>query len=77
MASIEAGVLAGKIKPKEARVVLWSKQWRAERLAPKKYGSRVVQQHVGPGDGPVLTETKVSMSEDQFADVAKSVLGKI
>jgi hypothetical protein len=38
MATIEAGVLAGKIDATAGRVVLGSKQWRAGRLAPKKYG---------------------------------------
>ena len=41
MAVIEAGVLAGTIPPDAARVVLSSKQWRASKLAPKKYGDKV------------------------------------
>ncbi len=39
MAEIEAKVLAGEIPPDVARVVISSKQWRASKLAPKKYGA--------------------------------------
>lgn len=56
MAEIEDGVLAGKIDPKAARVVISSKQWRASKLAPKKYGDRVTQEHVGDGGGPVIMQ---------------------
>jgi hypothetical protein len=40
MAQIEAGVLAGKIPADVARAALSSKQWRAAKLAPKKYGDK-------------------------------------
>ncbi len=40
MAEIEAKVLTGEIPPDVARVVIWSKQWRASKLAPKKYGDK-------------------------------------
>jgi hypothetical protein len=40
MAGIEEKTLAGLIPPDVARVVISSKQWRAAKLAPKKYGEK-------------------------------------
>ena len=39
--------LTGEIPPDIARVVLSAKQWRAEKLAHKKYGKRVHTEHSG------------------------------
>jgi hypothetical protein len=55
MAAIEDQTLAGVVPPDVARVVLSSKQWRASKLAPKKYGDKVTQVHEG-GDKPVQLE---------------------
>ncbi len=41
MATIEDRVLAGELDPKAANVVLSSQQWRASKLRPKVYGTRV------------------------------------
>jgi len=38
------------------RVKLVALQWRASRLAPKKYGDRVLNEHVGPDGGPLQVE---------------------
>ena len=40
-ADLEEQVLSGEIKPDAAKVVLWSRQWRAEKLKPKVYGAKV------------------------------------
>lgn len=37
-AALERQVLSGEIKPDAAKVVLWSRQWRAAKLLPKVYG---------------------------------------
>ena len=37
---IERRLLAGEITSDVARVVIWSKQWRAAKLAQKRYGDR-------------------------------------
>jgi hypothetical protein len=42
MADIEAKTLAGEIPADVARVVISSKQWRAAKLAPKKYGDKTL-----------------------------------
>lgn len=41
LAGIEARTLRGEIDPAAARVVLASKQWRASKLSPKKYGDKL------------------------------------
>lgn len=41
MGDIEERVLAGSLDYQAGRVVLSSKQWRAAKLAPKKYGDRL------------------------------------
>ncbi len=35
------------------RVKLSALQWRASKLAPKKYGDKVVNEHSGPDGGPI------------------------
>lgn len=45
IADIEDRTLIGQIAPDVARVVLSSKQWRAAKLAPKKYSERHQLEH--------------------------------
>jgi hypothetical protein len=65
IAEIEDGVLDGRIDPQAARVVISSKQWRASKLAPKQYGDRVTQEHVGEGGGPVIVQ-KITPSDERL-----------
>lgn len=44
---IENRVLADEIKPEAAKVVISSKQWRAEKLNSRKYGAKVDLNHGG------------------------------
>jgi hypothetical protein len=44
---IEDGVLAGTIPADAASVLISSKQWRASKLAPKKYGDKLDINHSG------------------------------
>lgn len=55
MRTIEDKTLAGKIAPQAARAVLDSKRWRAEKLAPKRYGPQL---KITPGDGASLVVFK-------------------
>ena len=66
MASIEAGVLSGKITSDQARVVIGSKQWRAGRLAPRKYGDKLIQEHTGPNGGPVEYRNLDKLTDDEL-----------
>lgn len=45
MGEVEQRVSARKMAPDAGRVVLWSKQWRAAKLASKKYGDRLAVDH--------------------------------
>lgn len=38
------------------RVKLSAYQWRASKLAPKKYGDRLAHEHAGKDGGPIKTE---------------------
>ena len=61
-AELERQVLSGKVPPDAARVVISSRQWRAMKLAPKKYSDKVVQEHVGADGGPIQTVTKMTLA---------------
>lgn len=41
------------------RVKISAYQWRASKLAPKKYGERVTQEHTGEGGGPIAIAWKI------------------
>lgn len=43
----EKDVRSGAIPPDVARVLISSKQWRASKLAPKKYGDKIGLDHSG------------------------------
>ena len=34
---------------------IWARQWRAAKLAPKKYGDKIAHEHAGPNSGPILS----------------------
>lgn len=40
------------------RVKIWALQWRASKLAPKKYGIKVAQEHSGPDGSPIRTQAE-------------------
>lgn len=56
--SIIAGVLNQTIAPDVARVALSGLQWRAPKLAPRKYGDRVDLNHGGQENNPITIEVK-------------------
>lgn len=64
MADIEDRTLSGEIDPTAARVVLTSKQWRASKLAPKKYGDRLDLNHSG------RIGVAKELSEEELASIA-------
>jgi hypothetical protein len=43
-----------EIDPARARVRMDARKWVASKLAPKKYGDRVTQEHVGGDGGPLV-----------------------
>ena len=61
MAAFEIGRIAANCTPESAvadRVKLAALQWRASRLAPRKYSERRVNELVGAGGGPVAVEAR-------------------
>ena len=54
MVEIERDVRSGALDPHAAKVILSSKQWRAAKLAPKKYGDKLEQTVQGPDGGPLV-----------------------
>jgi hypothetical protein len=74
MVEIENGTLEGSIPTDVARVVLSSKQWRAAKLAPKKYGDKQEHTHLGPEGGPVCLS---SMTPEEFEERAKKIAGDV
>ena len=63
LAAYEIGRIAANCTPESAvsdRVKLAALQWRASRLAPRKYSERRVNELVGAGGGPVAVEARPS-----------------
>jgi hypothetical protein len=73
MAEIEQKTLDGKVNPVAARAVLGSKQWRASKLAPKKYGEKI---QVGGAEDLPPVQSKHSLSDDALAAIAAKALQK-
>lgn len=74
MVDIETRTLEGSIPTDVARVVLSSKQWRAAKLAPKKYGDKQEHTHLGPEGGPVCLS---SMTTEEFEERAKKIASDV
>jgi hypothetical protein len=76
VAAVEAGVLAGNFTPEQAKVAISSKQWRAAKLAPKRFGDKIAHEHAGPDGGPVKSEVTVQYGADEaFAAVVAALDG--
>jgi hypothetical protein len=54
-----------------AKVKISAFQWRASKLAPKKYGDKITTEHTGPGGGPIETRPITPIEQ------AKAVLALI
>ena len=39
--------------PNKARIMIDARKWRASKLAPKKYGDKVTNEHIGEGGGSI------------------------
>jgi hypothetical protein len=61
MSDIEGEVRSGQLDPQAARVIIWSKQWRAGKLAPKKYGDKSALEVSGKDGGPIETKELSSL----------------
>ena len=66
MDKIERDVLSGHLHPKAANVVLANKRWRMEKLKPRVYGTRIMQELSGPEGGAIQTEDVTKRDADEF-----------
>ena len=76
MEDIEEGVLSGHIKPDAAKVVLSSRQWRAEKLKPRKFGPKLDLNHSGTVSTQNLTRAELmaiaAQGKTQGGDAAET-----
>ena len=72
IARIEEDIESGKIDPNAARVLIASKQWRAQKLAPKKYGDKTTI--AGDPENPLKHE--VSYTDTQRAAAMLALIAK-
>ena len=73
MGDLEQKMLTRKVASDVGRVVLQSKQWRAAKLANKKYGERVTSEITGPDGKPLQVESKINvgdLSDEQLRALA-------
>lgn len=55
------------------RVKISAYQWRAAKLAPKKYGDRTHHEHTGANGGPIRTQELSHYSDERLAALAALV----
>ncbi len=72
VAEVMSEVKAGRMDPAAARVWLSGAQWRASKLAPRRYGERLALQHSG---GVAMAPVEVTF--EHAARVAEAILDGI
>ena len=66
--------MADEATPEDWQVVkmrIWARQWRASKLAPKKYGDKVEQTLVGDPERPVAVDATLSPSDAYLRMIGK------
>ena len=74
MARIERGVESGEITPDAARVLISSKQWRAAKLAPKKYGDKTIVESKATVNVQHTRKLDISTLSDEQLDALEEAL---
>lgn len=72
--------LADMATPEDWQVVklqIWARQWRAAKLAPKKYGEKITAAHTGPNGGPIETTTTHKLDTSSMTEEQLRVLASI
>jgi hypothetical protein len=70
--------LADKATPENWQVVklrIWARQWRAAKLAPKKYGEKQTLEHSGPDGGAI--ETRDVSPRDEIERRLKGIAERV
>ena len=55
--TVANGALTGRIDSDRARVAIDAFKWTAGKMAPKRYGDKITNEHTGPNGGPVQVST--------------------
>ena len=74
LARLERSVEAGEIAPDAARVLISSKQWRAAKLAPKKYGDKTTVENTSTVKVEHTRTLDISMLTDEQLDALEIAL---
>jgi hypothetical protein len=64
-------MLKGEIKSDVARVAIDALKWQAGREMPKRYGDKIVSEHVGRGGGPIETMEARDKVKDHLEGISK------
>lgn len=65
--------IADSATPEDYNVMklrIWARQWRASKLAPKKYGDKIITENTNINIGPSLRD----MSDDHLLELAQRLL---
>lgn len=58
-----------------SRLRVDARKWMLGKMQPKKYGERIVNEHSGPGGGPIQTVTS-AMSAKEAAEAYAATMGE-
>ena len=61
--TVAQGTLAGRIESDRARVAIDAFKWTAGKMAPKRYGDKITQEHTGAGGGAITILTGVPRAD--------------
>lgn len=62
-----------KIDSQSARVAIDAEKWQAAHEAPKRYGDRIINEHSGPGGGPIQTLDEAALAKLTDAEVEQLI----
>lgn len=68
------GVISNEVAVGRAKLRVWTRLQLLAKWDPKRYGEKVVQEHTGPGGGPVQ---QVTMTPDEFRAIAKGIADEV
>lgn len=53
-----------------AKLRVDTRKWAMSKLAPKKYGDRIQNEHTGPNGGPIKIQSARDLTDDELAAIA-------
>ena len=55
-----------------AKLRVDTRKWAMSKLAPKKYGDRIQNEHTGPNGGPIKIQSARDLTDDELAAITAS-----